>query len=147
VSRDVSFEEEVAFRKSRRSHIETDYEREEEMVSSPPHTPSIQREPNEPVETVDPVDPIELVHPIDVPREITMGRKRLAWARQTLQEADGHATPRGTFRESKRLQRFSSYIASMSHIIDSETSNYEEASSQPVWKDAMIEEYQSIMKN
>jgi hypothetical protein len=32
VSRDVSFEEEAAFRKLRRSHIETDSEREEEMV-------------------------------------------------------------------------------------------------------------------
>jgi hypothetical protein len=64
-----------------------------------------------------------------------------------LQEAEGHATPRGTFKESKRPQRFSSYIATMSHIIDSEPSSYEEASSQPVWKDAVMEEYQSIMKN
>jgi hypothetical protein len=56
VSRDVSFEEEVAFRKSRRSHIETDSEREEEMVSSPPHPSAVQREPVEPIETVDPVD-------------------------------------------------------------------------------------------
>ena len=35
----------------------------------------------------------------------------------------------------------------MSHIIDSKPSYYEEASSQPVWRDAMMEEYQSIMKN
>jgi hypothetical protein len=34
----------------------------------------------------------------------------------------------------------------MSHIIDYEPSSYE-ASSQPVWRDAMMEEYQSIMKN
>jgi hypothetical protein len=109
VNRDVSFEEEVSFRKSRRSHIETGNEREEEMVSSPPHTPAVQREPNEPIETIEPVDlvdPIEPVHSIDGPREITMGRKRHAWARQTLQEAKGHATRRGTFRESKRRQRF-----------------------------------------
>jgi hypothetical protein len=64
-----------------------------------------------------------------------------------LQEVEGHAAPHGTFRESKRPQRFSSYIAAMSHIIDSEPSSYEEASSQPVWRDAMMEEYQSIMKN
>jgi hypothetical protein len=102
------------------------------MVSSPLHTPVVQREPDEPVETIEHVDPIEPVHPIDVPREITMGWKRPAWARQTLQEAEGHATPCGTFRESKRPQRFLSYIASMSHIIDSELSSYEEASSQPV---------------
>jgi hypothetical protein len=37
VSRDVSFEEEVAFRISRGYHMEIDSERKEEMVSSPPH--------------------------------------------------------------------------------------------------------------
>jgi hypothetical protein len=35
----------------------------------------------------------------------------------------------------------------MSHIIDPEPSYYEEESSQPVWRDAMMEEYHSIMKN
>jgi hypothetical protein len=35
----------------------------------------------------------------------------------------------------------------MSHIIDFDPSCYEEASSQQVWRDAMMEEYQSIMKN
>jgi hypothetical protein len=35
----------------------------------------------------------------------------------------------------------------MSHIIDSKPSCYEEATSHPVWRDAMMEEYQSIMKN
>jgi hypothetical protein len=64
-----------------------------------------------------------------------------------LQEAKGHATPRGAFRESKRPQRFASYVATMSHIIDSEPSCYEEASIQPIWRDAMMEEYQSLMKN
>ena len=35
----------------------------------------------------------------------------------------------------------------MSHIIDFEPSSYEEATGQKVWKDTMIEKYQSIMKN
>jgi hypothetical protein len=35
----------------------------------------------------------------------------------------------------------------MSHIIDIEPSSYEEATGQSVWRDAMMEEYQSIMKN
>jgi hypothetical protein len=35
----------------------------------------------------------------------------------------------------------------MSHIIDSKPSCYEEESSQPIWRDSMIEDYQSIMKN
>jgi hypothetical protein len=144
VSRDVTFEEEVAFRRSRGSHMEIDSERQEEMVPSPPHPPVVQRETIEPIDPIDPVDPVA---PVDVPRDIAVGRKRPAWARQTLQEEEGHATPRGTFRERKRPQRYSCYAATMSHIIDFEPSCYEEASSQPVWRDAMMEEYQSIMKN
>jgi hypothetical protein len=35
----------------------------------------------------------------------------------------------------------------MSHIIDSKPSFSEEASSHPIWRDAKIEEHQSIMKN
>ena len=53
----------------------------------------------------------------------------------------------GTFPESKGPQRFSTYVALMSHIIDSEPIAYEDASRHQVWKDAMVEEYQSIMKN
>jgi hypothetical protein len=53
-------------------------------------------------ETVEPIDPIDLVAPVNVSRDIAVGRKILAWAHQTLQEAEGHATPHGTFRESKR---------------------------------------------
>ena len=34
----------------------------------------------------------------------------------------------------------------MSHIIDSEPSCHEEASSEQVWQDSMTEEYQSILK-
>jgi hypothetical protein len=35
----------------------------------------------------------------------------------------------------------------MSHIIDFEPSCHGEATGEQVWKDAMIEEYQSILKN
>jgi hypothetical protein len=55
--------------------------------------------------------------------------------------------PRGTFRESKRPQSFSSYVSSMNHMIDTEPSCHGEATGQQVWQDSMTEEYQSIMKN
>jgi hypothetical protein len=90
---------------------------------------------------------VERIEPMDLPRDVAVTMKRSAWLRDTLQDAKGHATPNGIFRESKRPQRFSSYMALMSHIIDSELSSYEEAASQQVWKDAMMKEYQSIMKN
>jgi hypothetical protein len=41
VSRDVTFEEEVAFMRSRGSHMEIDSEKHEEMVPSPPHPPAV----------------------------------------------------------------------------------------------------------
>jgi hypothetical protein len=92
VSRDVTFEEEIAFRRSREYHMKIDIEKKEETIPSPPS--AIQRERI--ANLVVPVDPV------DVPRDIAVVQKRHAWARQTLQEVEGHATARGTFRESKR---------------------------------------------
>jgi hypothetical protein len=55
--------------------------------------------------------------------------------------------PRTTFRESRALRKFSTYMALMTNIIDSEPSSFEEAANQQVWRDAMVEEHNSIMKN
>jgi hypothetical protein len=82
VSRDVIFEEEIAFQRSRESHMEID----SETVPSPPS--AVQRE-----RAIIPVDPVALV---DIPRDIAVGHKRPARARQTLQEAEGHVAPQGT---------------------------------------------------
>ena len=46
----------------------------------------------------------------------------------------------------KNLQ-YSSYVAPLCDIINEEPSNYEEVVEKKEWKDAMIEEYQSIIKN
>jgi hypothetical protein len=75
VSKDVTFKEEVAFRRSRGYHMEIDSKRQEEMVPSPPHPPTVQRE------TIEPIDPIDLVPPVDVPRDIVVGQKRPTWDR------------------------------------------------------------------
>jgi hypothetical protein len=55
--------------------------------------------------------------------------------------------PRTTFRESRPPRKFSTYMALMTNIIDSEPSNFEEAANQQVWRDAMVEEHNSIMRN
>ena len=81
VSRDVTFEEEVAFKRSRGSQMEIDSERQEEMVPSPPHPPTVQRDT---VEHIDPIDLVDIVAPVDVPTDIAVGRKRTTWAHQTL---------------------------------------------------------------
>ena len=139
VNMDVSFEENMDIQKGGGSNMEIGDN--EEMRSSPP--PTVQRElPKE--EPIDSIDPVE---PIDAPSYTVVGRKRPRWAQKMVYDADGHEAPHGTFHESKRPQRFSSYVALMSHIIDSGKTTYEEASMNQVWKDYMMEKYQSIMKN
>ena len=50
-------------------------------------------------------------------------------------------------RERKRPKPYNNYVALLCDIINKEPSTYEEATEKKEWKDAMIEEYQSIMKN
>jgi hypothetical protein len=42
---------------------------------------------------------------------------------------------------------YSSYVALLSDIIDTKTTYYENDAYKKEWKDSMIEEYQSILKN
>ena len=74
-------------------------------------------------------------------------KRRPAWFKETLQDAERHAAPSGTFRESKRPQRFVGYVALVSNISDAEPSLFDEANKLQVWRDAMLDEYKSIMKN
>ena len=67
--------------------------------------------------TIDPIDPVTIV---DIPEDIAVSMKRPRWTQQTLQDAEEHEAPHSSLRESKRPQRFSSYVGLMSHITDSE---------------------------
>ena len=55
--------------------------------------------------------------------------------------------PKKYFRESKKPKSYSSYVACLCDIMDVEPSIFEEHAKNKVWKDAMAEEYQSIMQN
>ena len=81
------------------------------------------------------------------PHEPSSSKRRPSWLRETLEDAKRHIAPRGTFRESKKSNRYQGYLTTMSTIIQNEPSSFEEAMKQQVWKDAMNEEYESIMKN
>jgi hypothetical protein len=72
---------------------------------------------------------------------------RPAWSCEIIQGAEKYGAPDGYFRENKKPQPYSSYMALLCDIIDDEPTYYEEAREKKVWKDAMIEEYQSIIKN
>ena len=50
-------------------------------------------------------------------------------------------------KERKRTRSYSRYVSLLCDIIDKEPSNYEEEAKKKEWKDSMIREYQSIIKN
>ena len=64
-----------------------------------------------------------------------------------MHEVEKHAAPPGTFRERKRPQRFAGYAALVSNISNTEPPLFNEANKLQVWKDAMLDEYKSIMRN
>jgi hypothetical protein len=72
-------------------------------------------------------------------------KKRPLWAKKLIEENNSILSD--FIRESKHPNIYSSYIALMSEISKSEPSDVEEAIKHQHWKDAMIEEYNSILKN
>jgi hypothetical protein len=53
-------------------------------------------------------------------------RKRPTWIESTLQEVENHKAHSGTFRQSKKPKRFSSYATLMTSIVDAKPSTFEE---------------------
>jgi hypothetical protein len=82
------------------------------------------------------------------PQDTTSERRKPKWLQDILRDAQvSVGNPKQAVRESKPPERFCSYIAMVSSIRESEPSTFEEATSRQVWRDAMMEEYNSIMKN
>jgi len=55
--------------------------------------------------------------------------------------------PSSQCRQRRSPERYTGYMALFGECVDSEPSSFEEAVQQPVWVDAMVEEYDSIMWN
>ena len=84
----------------------------------------------------------EAQEPVDPPHENNYYKRKLAWVCEAIQGAERCGAPEGMHRERKRPNP-----ALLCDIIDKEPSNYEEVVEKKVSKDAMIEEYQQIIKN
>ena len=131
VRRDVIFDENIAFKRSKEISSDSD---EEDI-------PIFEEEFNKEEEDTHQEDEGSS-EPVTIPEK----RKIPNWLTSTLQEVEGHQA-RGKFRESKKPKRYSGYAACMSKLIENEPSTFEEASKHPKWKSSMNEEYQLIMKN
>jgi hypothetical protein len=139
VSRDVTFNEKMAFKKSIEETIE-----EEEYEEPKEENTCLPESRNEETEQLDqPMQPCEPIESFVVPKT----KKHPAWLEATLQEAERLKAPSGTFRKSKKPKRFSSYAACMTKLLNEEPTTFEEAAHKKQWKEAMTEEHRSIMKN
>lgn len=104
VSRDVTFHEEAAFCHFREIPLDAGLEEKEVVASSgeslnEPPSPKDQREESQ--EGLD--APTE--QPLERLLEDPPAKRRPAWCKEILQEEEGHAAPKGTFRESRKPQR------------------------------------------
>jgi hypothetical protein len=143
VSRDVTFHEESTFKKSRELQLESEAVHSTSPSSENEESDDQREEPHE-----GPSDePLEHVEELERSLEEPPAKRKPGWLKETVQAAERIAAPKGTFRESKRPHRFGGYVALMSSISDVEPSSFEEADKLQVWKDAMLEEYRSILKN
>jgi hypothetical protein len=79
--------------------------------------------------------------------KVPSGKRKPKWLQETLREADDFGGLKRATRESRPPERFCAHMAMVTSITKSEPSSYEEAASQQVWREAMVEEYVSIMKN
>jgi hypothetical protein len=139
ISRDVTFDEDAAFNNSRKCR--TDEDHDEELVA--PRVADTRNDIVHEKHDIEGHDMAEPQRPTNPPR----GKKRSTRAREIIQDAEKFGAPEGTCRESKKPKPYSTNVALFSDIIDKETTCYEEAEEKKEWKDVVIEEYQSILKN
>ena len=85
--------------------------------------------------------------PVDPPLEKNPHKRKPALLQEFIQGAERYGAPEENQRERKRIRSCSGYVALLCDFINKEPSNYEEVTKRKVWKDALIKEYQWIMKN
>lgn len=79
------------------------------------------------------------------PQETTIGKRKPRWIRDALKEAqEAVGRPKWSVRERRSPKRLGSFVA---NVVETEPASFEEAARQQIWRDAMLEEYSSIMKN
>jgi hypothetical protein len=148
----VTFDEDATLKKSRRCQLQEVFEEEPvipriaESVREVPRAAEPVREvvtsPNE--EILEDHDIVEFQEP---PQMMISHKRKPAWARELIQDVEKYGFPEGTTRQVKRPKPFSSYMALMCDLVEKEPTFFEEAIQKKEWADAMIEEYQSIIKN
>jgi hypothetical protein len=150
ISRDVTFDEDAMLKKYKLCQLEEVYEEEPIIPSTamrevPKATKPVREvvtSPNE--EILEDHDIVEVQEP---PQMMILHKRKPSWDREIIQYGEKYDVPQGTMRQVKRPKPFSIYMALMCDILEEEPTLFEVAIQRKEWIDAMIEEYQSIMKN
>jgi hypothetical protein len=78
----------------------------------------------------------------------TSTKRRPRWFQETLKEArENVGEPKSQIRESRPPVRFGAYLALVTSIRDTKPRTFVQAVDQQVWREAMVEEYDSIVRN
>jgi hypothetical protein len=141
ISRDVTFDEDASFNRSRQHHT---YEIHDEEPEAPRVVDT--NAGNDVVPEEHGLEDHDMEEP-QRPAKTSTKKRRPAWAREIIQDVEKYGAPDGSFRERKKPRPYSSYVALLCDIIDVDPTCYEEVVEKKVWKDSMIEEYHSIIKN
>jgi hypothetical protein len=150
ISRDVTFDEDAVLKKSRICQLEEVYEEELTIpittVREVPRATEPVREvvtsPNEEI-----LEDHDILEVQEAPRMTILHKRKPAWARELIQDGEKYGVPQGTTRQVKRPKPFSSYTAFMCDLQEKEPTCFEESIQMKEWADAIIEKYQSIIKN
>ena len=75
------------------------------------------------------------------------GRKRTREPDILVQDArENVGAPSNLRKQTRSLERHTGYMALMAELIETKPSYFDEEIEQPIWVDAMVEEYKSIVK-
>ena len=88
---------------------------------------------------MDPIDP--------PPSDPSTSKKIWLSLKDSLEDVEKHIARRGTFCESEKPTKYQGYLIAISTIIQTKPCTFKEVVKHQVWKDAIVEEYESIMKN
>ena len=116
IRRDVTFDEDSTYNKSRKRTVEDSEETKVPRIQDTTMNNANKDEDQE-IE-----EPQELV---DSPQENNPHKRKLAWVREAIQAAERYGAPEEVHRERKRTRPCSGCVALLCDFIDKEPSNYE----------------------
>ena len=121
LSRDVTFDEDTTFRKSKIDK-EDEQKHETPRVAESPKPVRNKEEDQIPKDH----DMTEPQKPKEFPSEMISHKRRHVWAREVIEEAKIHGVPEGTFRERKNPNPYPSYVTLMCDIFYKGPAYFEE---------------------